>query len=127
MRQKGNVLIALVILAFFCVFATGVDVWAEKKMPETATLKLEGAKLGPVTFSHITHTEKAKIDCATCHHKDKNAKEPDKCEACHLLKEIKEKAPPAKDAYHKQCQTCHKENVAKGGVAPVKCNDCHKK
>lgn len=126
MRQKLHVLIATLLLVFFCVFATGIA-GAEKKMPETTILKLEAAKMGPVTFSHITHIEKAKIGCAVCHHKDKNPKEPDKCETCHLLKEIKEKAPPAKDAFHAKCQACHKENVAKGGGAPIKCNKCHKK
>jgi hypothetical protein len=126
MRQEGQALIITLLVAFFCVFATDVAA-AEKKMPDTMALKIEGAKLGPVPFSHITHTEKAKIDCTTCHHKDKNSKEPDKCETCHMLKEVKEKAVPAKDAFHKKCQTCHKENVAKGGGAPVKCNDCHKK
>jgi hypothetical protein len=126
MRQEGRAFIIVLLVAFFCVVATGVAK-AEKKMPDTAVLKLEGAKLGPVTFSHITHSGKAKIDCAVCHHKDKNPKEPEKCETCHLLKEVKEKAPPTKDAFHTKCQTCHKENVAKGGGAPVKCNDCHKK
>ena len=126
MRQRKHVLITTLLLAAFFILGTGVAE-AEKKMPETTTLKLEGAKMGPVPFSHTTHIEKAKADCAVCHHKDKNPKEPDKCETCHLLKEAKEKAAPAKDAFHTKCQTCHKASVAKGGGAPVKCNECHKK
>ena len=60
MRQEGQAFMIVLVVAFFCVFATGVA-RAEKKMPDTAVLKLEGAKLGPVTFSHITHSGKAKI------------------------------------------------------------------
>jgi len=91
------------------------------------TLQIEGGKFGVVPFSHKTHIEKEKIDCAKCHHKDKNPKEPDKCSTCHLPKDVKDNAPPAKDAFHKNCQACHKEAVEKGKQAPVKCNECHKK
>ncbi len=84
---------------FFC-FAVGI-VSAEKKMPDTVTLKLEGAKLAPVTFSHITHTQKAKINCAVCHHKDKDPKEAQACRTCHQVDGIKDNAPIIKDAFHK--------------------------
>ena len=43
-----------------------------------------------------------------CHHKD--PKEPQACTKCHLVAEVKDKAPIAKDAFHKQCQTCHKDS-----------------
>jgi hypothetical protein len=100
--------------------------WAQKKPADPIILKLEGAKMAPAPFSHATHADKAKIDCAVCHHKDKNAKEPDSCQKCHL-KEAKNGSPAGKDAFHKQCQGCHKESVAKGVTAPTKCNECHKK
>jgi hypothetical protein len=100
---------------------------ADKTPPDTATLTEEGAKLGPVPFPHKAHADKEKIDCAKCHHKEKDMKEVQKCSACHLPKEVKDNAPIAKDAYHKNCQTCHKEAAEKGKKAPVKCNECHKR
>mgnify|MGYP005837793427 CR=1 FL=1 len=97
----------------------------DKQPPDTVAIKLEGGKLPPVSFSHKIHVEKNKLECVTCHHKD--PKEPQACSKCHLLAEVKDKAPLAKDAYHKQCQTCHKESAAKGVKAPTACNECHKK
>ena len=107
-------------LLFVCTMGYAAD--APKK---TLSLKIEGAKMAPVSFSHETH-EKAKIDCAKCHHKG-DAKDPKACTTCHKVKEVKDKAPVAKDAFHKLCQDCHKEVAAKGKKAPTKCNECHKK
>ena len=90
-------------------------------------LKLDGAKFPPVPFTHSVHTEKAKADCVVCHHKDKDPKEPGGCMPCHDRNEVKNGAPPIKDAYHKNCIDCHKESVAKKVNAPTKCNECHKK
>jgi hypothetical protein len=100
---------------------------AQKTPPETVTLQSEGGKFGVVPFSHKVHAEKEKIDCATCHHKDKDPKAPAKCSTCHLPKDVKDNAPTSKDAFHKNCQTCHKDAAAKGKQVPVKCNECHKK
>jgi hypothetical protein len=88
------------------------------------TIKLEGAKMPPVVFSHDVHVEKEKIDCVRCHHKD--PQNPKACTVCHG-KEAKGAQPPAKDAFHKSCQGCHKEMAAKGVQAPTKCMECHKK
>jgi hypothetical protein len=126
MNVRTHTIIGVLVLV--CVFLLSAGtVSAEKKMPDTVTLKLEGAKLAPVTFSHITHAEKAKINCAVCHHKDKDPKEAQACKTCHQVDGIKDNAPAAKDAFHKQCQTCHKENAAKGVKVPTKCAECHKK
>jgi hypothetical protein len=100
---------------------------AQKSMPETVTIKIEGAKMAPVTFSHPTHVDKAKLDCVVCHHKDKDPKQPVACTTCHDAKAAKDKAPAARDAFHNRCQTCHKDMAAKGKAAPTKCNECHKK
>ncbi len=106
------------------LFATMV--YAQQQAPkEPITIKLEGAKMAPVTFSHTSHVDKAKIDCAKCHHKD--AQNPKACTECHAVKQAKDNAPLAKDAFHNQCQTCHKQVAAKGVKAPTKCNECHKK
>jgi hypothetical protein len=88
------------------------------------TIKLEGAKMSPVVFSHAPHGEKQKIECVTCHHKD--PQDPKDCTTCHG-KEAKGAQPAAKDAFHTRCQTCHKEMAAKGLKAPTKCMECHKK
>ncbi|MCX8110038.1 MAG: cytochrome c family protein [Syntrophorhabdaceae bacterium] len=111
----------------FAFIATISMVSAQKKPAEPMSIKLEGGKLPAVSFSHITHTEKTKIDCVKCHHKDKDPKNPEPCIQCHLIKEVKDNAPIAKEAYHKNCIECHKESSAKGQVAPTKCNECHKK
>ena len=126
MRHGRHISIGTLVFLFIFVFAAQ-SVPEEKKMADTVMLKTEGARLPPVLFSHITHTQKIKTDCIVCHHKDKDPKEPEKCETCHMLKEVKEKAPPLKDAFHDKCQTCHKETSSKGISAPTKCNDCHKK
>ena len=120
--------IALVCCAFLFVgitlllFAAAVGAADAPKGP--VTIKLDGAKMAPVVFSHAIHIEKAKAECVKCHHKD--AQGPKACTTCHG-KEEKGATPAAKDAFHKLCQTCHKEMVAKGAKAPTKCNECHKK
>jgi hypothetical protein len=117
---------ALTAFVCMCMFSPG-SASAEKKVPDTVTLKLEGAKMAPVPFSHLTHVKKAKVECAVCHHKDKDPKEARACTTCHQATEGKNNAPAAKDAFHKKCQTCHKENAAKGVKnAPTKCAECHK-
>ena len=117
----------LLLLALSVLSFPVVGTAQEKKAPDSVTIKLEGAKMPPVTFSHKAHIEKAKIDCAVCHHKDKDPKAPEACVKCHDVKEVKNGASTAKDAFHKQCIDCHKEGAKKGVVAPVKCNECHKR
>ncbi len=75
-------------------------------------------KLQPVIFSHATHVDKQKIECATCHHKD--PAEPKACTTCHNTGGGN-KALPAKEAFHGNCRKCHKDQVA------WKCHDCHHK
>jgi len=105
--MKGKVLMFIVFLfvSAALVFSYSM-VYAQKKPAEPVSLKLEGAKMAPVKFSHNTHAEKEKIDCAVCHHKDKDPKQPEACVSCHAVKEAKGNAPLAKDAFHKRCQTC---------------------
>jgi hypothetical protein len=84
----------------------------------SATIKADGAKMAPVSFSHESH---GKVECVKCHHKD--ADSPKACKTCHDIKEVKNGASKIQDAFHKSCQTCHKEQ----GKGPTKCNECHKK
>ena len=124
MRKGVFLFLALFSIIFFA-FSFYTVANAQQKAPEPTVIKLDGAKLPPVSFSHKTHVEKNKLECVACHHKD--PKEPQACAKCHLVTEVKDKAPIAKDAFHKQCQTCHKDSSAKGVKAPTACNECHKK
>jgi len=126
--MKKSILSSLTLTIFiFAIFSVAGLVFADKQPPDPIAIKSEGAKLPPVNFSHKTHVEKSKLECVKCHHKDTNPKEPEACIKCHLLAEVKDKAPIAKDAFHKQCQTCHKDSSAIGVKAPTTCNECHKK
>jgi hypothetical protein len=120
-KMKVRTYLITGVLVFVCVFILAAGIAsAQKKMPDTVTLKLEKTSMPPVTFSHITHTQKAKINCTVCHHKDSDPKEAQACRMCHQV-------PEAKDVFHKKCQTCHKESTAKGVKAPTQCTECHKK
>ena len=109
------------LLLLFCV---PLVAGAADYPKQSVTVKLEGAKMAPVTFSHATHVEAQKIACVKCHHKD--PQKPAACTTCHG-KEVKGSTPSARDAFHNRCQTCHKEVAAKGLHAPTKCMECHKK
>ncbi len=92
------------------------------------------AKLGVVTFDHEKHAGKLSIACTTCHHPSRAQKplasERQACRGCHTMPA----APPMKTslqgAFHDPkgatgtCIDCHKQ---KGGLAPVKCLECHRK
>ena len=106
------------------LFLVAPAVYAADHPAGPVTIKLDGAKMAPVTFAHATHVDKLKIDCVKCHHKD--AQSPKACATCHGSA-AKDGTPAAKDAFHTRCQTCHKEMAAKGTAAPTKCLECHKK
>ena len=126
MKSKVSVYVVFFMVAACLVFSSSLA-FAQKKAPEPVTLKLDGAKMAPVKFSHATHVDKAKVDCTVCHHKDKDPQDPAACTTCHSPKEAKGNAPMAKDAFHNRCQTCHKDAASKGKAAPTKCTECHKK
>jgi hypothetical protein len=117
----GSVLMCGLLFVVGISLVTAGAVCAADPPKSPVTIKIEGAKMAPVTFSHETHVTKGKVECVKCHHKDAQA--PKACTTCHE-KEMKDKTPAAKDVFHKLCQGCHKE---KGGAAPTKCGDCHKK
>jgi hypothetical protein len=126
MKSKVSVFVVCFAVSVCLLLAAGAS-FAQKSPPATVTIKLEGAKMAPVTFSHGTHVDKAKVDCAVCHHKDADAKNPAACTTCHAVKEAKGGASVAKDAFHGKCQGCHKDAASKGKAAPTKCAECHKK
>lgn len=110
-----------------CLLCSFDPSFAQTKVAEPLTIGAEGGKLPPVAFSHKIHNERSKIDCAVCHHKDKDPKEPQGCLKCHPVKDMKDNTPMAKMAFHKMCLTCHKESSVKGITAPTKCNECHRR
>ena len=120
--MKARFITCGLLLCLLPVFLISFVAYAADYPKSPVTVKLEGAKMAPVTFSHATHVEKEKVDCAKCHHKDSQS--PKACTTCHGA-EAKGNQPAAKDAFHTLCQTCHKENAAKG--APTACTGCHKK
>ena len=102
----------LAIMVALGLVALGTSTFvAADNGPEVIKLK---ASMGEVAFRHKTH-QAIEADCTKCHHKGVEA---GSCASCH----DGTKAPKAKDAFHKLCKDCHKEQ---GG--PTGCKDCHKK
>jgi hypothetical protein len=122
--MKARLSTCVVLLGVFSLLLASFSSYAAEAPKQPIAIKIEGAKMPPVTFSHDVHV-KQKVACATCHHKD--AANPKVCTTCHTVKGGQGGAPAAKDAFHTRCQGCHKEAAAKGVNAPTKCNDCHKK
>jgi hypothetical protein len=122
--MKAKVATCAFLLGIFSFLLSSTITYAAEAPKQPISIKVEGAKMPPVAFSHETHL-KQKIACATCHHKD--AQDPKACTTCHTLQGGQGGAPSVKDAFHAKCQGCHKEASAKGVNAPTKCNDCHKK
>ncbi len=80
---------------------------------------------GQVKFNHKKHAETLKVACEKCHHELKGKKPgevPKGCKACHKAA-AEGKTLSSKDAFHKDCQECHKQDKAK--KAPTTCTKCH--
>lgn len=122
MKTRLFIVVLLSVVSF--VFAASSVLCAPQAPDKPIVIKLEGAKMPPVTFSHSTHVDKNKIACVKCHHKD--AQNPRACTTCHGM-QAKGEALAAKDAFHTTCQGCHKESSAKGVKAPITCIECHTK
>jgi hypothetical protein len=133
MRKRNLKLIFLVIVGLvFLAMGTlqAVDVPDEVKIYEDS---IKDHKKGPVNLAHKKHSADYKVACTECHHAYKDGKnvwkEGDpvqKCSACHDPEQKKDNVDKLQNAFHKNCQGCHKE--LKGKQAPYKkCNDCHEK
>ncbi len=121
--MKAGSLAMLLVSFLLMLFLASPATIAADAPKEPITIKIEGAKMPPVAFSHEAH-QKRGIDCAKCHHKD--AKDPKACTICHE-KEPKGAAIPAKEAFHNMCISCHKDMAKDGLKAPTKCMECHKR
>lgn len=106
-----KLLSSILVISVMVIFSSFVS--AEMK----ETYELKGGAMGKVTFNHKAHQDMLK-DCKICHHKDEAGKE-QACYTCHT----KDSKVKPKDAFHNNCQKCHKE-MKKG---PTGCKDCHKK
>jgi len=84
-----------------------------------------GNTYGQVKFAHKKHVDTLKLGCEKCHHELKGKKPgdvPKSCVTCHKAA-AEGKTPSVKDAFHKDCQDCHKQDKAK--KAPTTCTKCH--
>ena len=102
----------------------------------SAPIVIKGPTMGAVSFPHSAHTRVAG-KCDVCHHPAKPEKSlkarQEACTDCHT----KTPTPPVtiglEAAFHNPtataglCITCHKTENSHGKMAPVKCDDCHKK
>lgn len=110
--MKKTVLIGLISILALVALTAAVGL-------QDDVVKYE-SKLGTVTFNHKAHVDMG-TTCKTCHHTlAEDTGTPDKkCTECHTGdSDVK-----VKDAYHKACQGCHKEQKA----GPTKCKECHVK
>ena len=107
-----RLVVLLIVAAFVCTAFVAV---AQDKGP--ASIKMDKAKTGVVTFDHAKHQADVS-DCAECHHTDGF----EKCSSCHGAKDDGKKLK-YKSAMHNNCKGCHKE-MKKG---PTKCKECHVK
>ena len=119
--KKG--LISVGILAVFLLSMLVVSgVFAQQKAQDDYAIE---NTYGLVKFGHKKHAETLKLTCEKCHHelKDKKPGEvPKACGTCHKAK-AEGKTLSAKDAFHKDCQECHKQDKEK--KAPTMCTKCH--
>ena len=132
--RKGiltGVFLGIVVLVFLSIgILHAVDVPDEVKIYEPS---IKDHKKGPVILSHKKHSAEYKAACTECHHEYKDGKnvwkdtDPvKKCSACHDPEQKKDNVDKLQNAFHKNCQGCHK--ALKDKEAPYKkCNDCHQK
>ena len=131
--KKGTLRLTMLVLFAGLIFLS-VGVLTAANVPDDIMIENKGYKSdkkGPVKLSHKKHAADYKVKCNDCHHEYKDGKnvwkdaDPvKKCSVCHDPEEKKGTADKLQNAYHKNCQGCHKE--LKGKEAPhKKCNDCH--
>jgi hypothetical protein len=118
--KKGLISISVIAGFLFSILMATASFGAD-----VITLK---ASNGNVTFNHKKHLEAASNNCLKCHHTWKKGEISGKlCNECHKDK-AEGKALSAKDAFHKDCQGCHKElTEAKKPTGPTSCTQCHVK
>ncbi len=119
--MKKTALSLIAVLAFITVATLSFA----GEGPEVIEINKGQKSMAPVSFKHHEHQTRVDGDCLKCHHTEKAGEKALKpCSDCHGKDEA---APNYKDAMHKGCQPCHKEQAAAGKAAPTKCKECHVK
>jgi hypothetical protein len=108
--------LAIILIAIAVAMAFAASMAVAGDPPTQTTIDKGMDKKSGVAFNHANHVDRA--DCFKCHHASKTKEEIKSCFECHGKDES---APSVKDAFHKSCIACHKEQ-AKG---PTKCKECH--
>jgi len=129
--KRGFLALILMFVAGLMFLSVGVLTAANVADEFMIQNKYKDDKKGPVKMTHKKHAEDYKIACTDCHHEYKDGKNVwndkmpvKKCSECHDPEKKQGNADKLQLAYHKNCQTCHKES--KGKNAPwKKCADCH--
>ena len=127
--------LTVAVLAAFVLVSGATFVFAAQQQPAKVTIDAAAKKQPPVAFDHAKHVTLAK-PCEKCHHTNTgltadNAKDVQKCSACHLNpKDAKipnmAEMSMTKNPFHTVCISCHKTGVD-GKKGPSVCKDCHKK
>jgi len=121
MEAKTERTIAYGITAILLV--VGVICYAAfaKKPPEQPLRMVFVNTGGNVLFDHREHLSESGygLACNDCHHDLENEGDtPAPCAECHTPDS--EDAPKRSDAFHTQCNNCHRD-----GGGPVDCAQCH--
>ena len=143
MKRTGLIIVILMSCALILSMLPTVS--AEQEMKKDITLnykdKFSKSIKPPVEFTHEKHADEHAIACNECHHVYKDGKnvwqEGDKvetCITCHpadreeakkLSKEQGVQILDLKNAFHKNCKTCHVKVKKEGKEAPTQCKECH--
>lgn len=107
---------AIISICILCFMALGMA-YAQQKKVGGGDIKFEAtaSNLGPVTFSHENHVNKAKNKCTDCHTKIFPMKKQDL------------KMTQASFGEGKYCGTCHNGKKAFSATDKADCVKCHKK
>lgn len=110
----------MIALTVAAIMALSLATVALSEVPKGKIVISVGGKKD-ATYDHATHAAR-EATCQVCHHTDQKGKE-QKCSVCHTVTG-KDKAEPAKKAFHKRCGGCHKERSL-GPLYPKNCKGCH--
>ena len=106
--------VIMIALAVATAFAASMAIAGDP--PAQITIEKGMDKKPGVAFDHVKHSET--IDCMKCHHSAASTEEIKSCFTCHGTDATD---VTVKDAFHKSCKACHKEQ----DQGPTKCKECH--
>lgn len=149
MAPKKELQVATWLAAILLVISVIGYAAAPVKSPDEPVRMMFKVVAGNVLFDHKTHTSETGygLACFDCHHHPEDPEDesealvacgechqppkegemfPESCLNCHAPEDIEDsEVTKRSDAFHVQCETCHKES----GIGPVKdedrCQWCH--